>query len=71
MSMVKAKRCSDYCGLSCIDGSCPIADCREHPQRYDYIPTCNGCGLYRGCEDCYFMRDNHCSVNEMLEKEKR
>lgn len=57
--------------LSCIDGSCPIADYKEHPQKYDYKPTCNGCGLYKGCEDCYFMRDNHCSVNEMLEKEKR
>lgn len=51
--------------------SCPIADYREHPQRYERKPTCNKCGLYMGCEDCYFMRNDHCCVNEILEIEKR
>ena len=69
INVIKVKRCSDYCGLSCIDGSCPIADYRVHPQTYDCKqPTCSECGLYKGCEDCYFFCDNHCSVNEMRDK---
>lgn len=41
--------CSSYCGLACVDGSCPmIQNCR-----YD----CSMCWLYAGCADCVFSDD--------------
>ncbi len=62
------KICSDYVGVSCIDGSCPIANIDEYIERgYDVVRDCNDCCYYRGCDDCYWYRDNHCVIDEMLE----
>jgi hypothetical protein len=27
------KRCPEYCGVACIDGSCPIANREEYAER--------------------------------------
>lgn len=43
---MKDKFCHDYCGLHCVDGTCPKIENNEY--------TCEECWLYKGCEDCYF-----------------
>ena len=49
------KRCKNYCGVACIDGSCPIANRDEYIERgYDVVRKCEDCYYYKGCEDCYF-----------------
>lgn len=55
------ERCINYCGLRCIDGTCPNALAREYPE-YDFkFITCHECYTYRGCNDCYFYgREGMC-----------
>lgn len=49
------KICPEYCGVACIDGSCPMANIVEYMERdYDVVHNCNECHYYRGCKDCYF-----------------
>ena len=38
--------CEFYCGVSCVNGSCPKID-----NRYFH---CIDCLLYKGCDDCCF-----------------
>ena len=64
-------RCKKYCGVSCIDGSCPIANIDDYIERdYPVIRKCEDCHHYNGCEDCYFAgRDKsdplHCEDEEV------
>ena len=60
------KRCKGYCGVSCIDGFCPVARQDEYAERdYDIVHNCNECHYYRGCEDCYFNdKPEYCSKKE-------
>lgn len=46
--------CIGYCGVACVDGSCPYAD---KPYRE---PQCDECWLYKGCEDCCFDGTEQC-----------
>ena len=56
--MNESKRCPEYCGVACLDGSCPIAGREEYAERgYDTVNNCNECHLYKGCEDCCFESD--------------
>ena len=49
------KICRTYCGVACIDGTCPKANMDEYIERgYDAVRDCAECHYYRGCEDCYF-----------------
>ena len=58
---MKNERCEAYCGLSCIDGSCPVANREEYAERgYDVVYDCDECYRYRGCEDCYFEGTEDC-----------
>lgn len=57
------KRCKGYCGVSCVDGSCPMANREEYAERgYDLIDSCEECHYYKGCEDCCFDGDERCCV---------
>lgn len=58
------KVCPDYCGVACVNGSCPNAVYNDLLYS-DYGPDpadvgltgdlkCKDCGYYKGCEDCYF-----------------
>lgn len=67
---VKTKRCSQYCGITCVDGHCPNAlddmDRRSDTDAYaayhlDKKLSCSKCGYYRGCEDCYFAGTDMCT----------
>lgn len=66
-------RCKSYCGVACIDGSCPIANYEEYAERgYDTIKSCNECYHYKGCEDCAFDGMHFCpkyNKNEVTENE--
>lgn len=56
-----AKYCKNYCGLACIDGSCPNAQYEAADERYGYgiaedmgleKTKCKDCYKYKGCSDC-------------------
>ena len=54
-------RCKSYVGVSCVDGSCPVANREEYEERC--IPLCNSCRecwYYRGCEDCALDGTEYC-----------
>lgn len=62
--MKKRQICVDYCGVACVNGSCPnavyndllYADYGPDPADIglDGHTKCCDCHLYKGCEDCYF-----------------
>lgn len=64
-------RCKQYCGVTCINGACPIANIDEYIERdYPVVRKCDDCIYYKGCEDCYFAgRDKsdplHCEDEEV------
>lgn len=45
--------CKGYCGLSCVDGSCPQIEDKS----YD----CSECWLYKGCDDCCYVDSEYCT----------
>lgn len=50
------KRCRDYVGVACIDGTCPKANVDEYIEYcIPVIKTCSECHFYKGCEDCMFV----------------
>lgn len=56
------KRCKDYCGVACIDGSCPKANSEEYKERcMDVVKKCDDCHYYQGCNDCAFFGTDMCS----------
>lgn len=55
-------RCKNYCGLSCVNGSCPRALREEYEDMVmPGIYSCDECGYYKGCEDCAFDGTAYCS----------
>lgn len=47
------KQCKEYCGVSCVNGNCPIALREEYEERcYPVVEYCGECHYYKGCEDC-------------------
>lgn len=52
------KKCSEYCGVACTDGSCPNALREENPEYYEMCygtlkkTQCRHCAYNHGCEDC-------------------
>lgn len=58
----QSKRCKGYCGVTCVNGSCPNALADEYPEYgYEHC-TCDECGYYKGCEDCCFAdKDEYCT----------
>ena len=54
-------KCKGYCGLSCVDGSCPIANAEKYEEMcMDVIKKCDDCSFYKGCEDCAFADTEYC-----------
>lgn len=57
------KICKRYVGVSCVDGSCPIANIEKYME-YN-IPTitkCKNCYMYKGCEDCALYGTEYCDI---------
>lgn len=59
------KYCKSYCGVCCIDGTCPKANEEEYSERGCDVPkSCKECYRYKGCEDCYFADTEMCIMND-------
>lgn len=55
------KVCKGYCGIVCVDGSCPKANQEEYEERcMNVIKNCKDCPFYKGCEDCVFFDTQYC-----------
>lgn len=54
-------RCRNYCGVSCVNGTCPIANRDEYIERdIPVVWDCDYCHYYEGCKDCYFFENPEC-----------
>ena len=59
------KRCRDYVGVSCVDGTCPRANAEKYAERcMDAISNCDDCFYYKGCEDCALNGTEYCDKND-------
>lgn len=58
---MKDMRCKGYLGVSCVNGTCPIA-LREEYEEYGIpvVRSCNDCHKYNGCEDCAWEGTKQC-----------
>jgi len=57
--------CPNYCGVSCVDGSCPMALSEEYVERgCDVIRDCNECIYYKGCADCCSHSTEICDMEK-------
>lgn len=65
--MVEIKVCPNYTGVTCVNGSCPMAWAEER-QEYGIplVHSCDECTYYKGCEDCCFSGENGCEIDEKL-----
>lgn len=66
-------RCPNYCGITCVNGSCPKALQEEYEEcDCPVIKSCKDCGYYEGCVDCAFLDTEYCSWegNEYMKKLK-
>lgn len=56
------KYCRGYCGVTCVDGSCPAANREEYEERcIPVVRNCRECHMYKGYEDCYFDGTEYCT----------
>ena len=64
--------CKNYVGVSCVDGSCPIANMDDYYETH--IPSdkdCKECYRNKGCEDCALFDTKYCdkqAINESGDK---
>ena len=59
------KRCKQYVGVACIDGTCPGANFEEYIKYYIPVPSgCDDCFYYKGCEDCALYGTEYCEGKE-------
>ena len=59
--MAKEKRCVQYVGVACVDGTCPKANAEEYAERcMDVITKCADCSMYKGCDDCGLCNTEYC-----------
>lgn len=55
----------NYCGVTCVNGSCPSALANEYPEYWYKDVTCEECEYYKGCKDCAFYGIDNCvPINE-------
>ena len=55
------KRCREYVGVACVDGTCPMANREEYAERcIDVVDNCRECWMYKGCEDCALKGTEYC-----------
>lgn len=46
--MKKGEFCEDYVGVTCIDGTCPVANYELWPEYFSERPSCATCGYVKG-----------------------
>lgn len=58
----KMKFCSNYTGITCVDGNCPIARSEDYSEYGIDVPkNCKECSDYKGCEDCAWFGTELCA----------
>lgn len=58
---LKQRRCKEYVGVACVDGSCPIARMEEYEERgVPIVENCQDCIYYKGCVDCDLKDTEYC-----------
>lgn len=61
------KKCRNYTGVSCVNGTCPVALIDEHAERgMDIIRSCSECHYYEGCDNCIWQDNNACKIREKI-----
>ena len=50
------RRCVNYVGLACVDGSCAAQD----EYRNLKMDDCENCFYYKGCKDCAVSDTKYC-----------
>lgn len=67
---MRNKVCKGYCGITCVNGSCPNALSNEDAMRDDDALACahldkklhcKDCSYNKGCEDCCFYATEYCT----------
>ena len=54
-------RCPSYVGITCVNGSCPMALCDEFIEYgIPLVHNCDECGYYKGCDDCALSNTEYC-----------
>lgn len=74
-----AKRCKDYVGAACVDGSCPTANYNYYmdkgmpdiAEQFSDVKKCSQCGYYRGCEDCALDGTEYCETKRKSNNEEK
>lgn len=58
--------CPNFCALSCIDGSCPVAWMEEYIEYgCDVVHDCSECRYSHGlCKDCIYDGTEYCVVRK-------
>lgn len=60
------KRCKGYLGITCVDGSCPMANADRYEECcMDVIKSCDDCGFYKGCDDCALSGTEYCEESKI------
>lgn len=58
-------RCMNYCGITCVNGSCTNSLANEYPEYECEHVICEECSYYKGCTDCAFYGTDMCEpINE-------
>lgn len=61
--------CSTYVGVSCVDGTCPIANRDEYIEYgIPVVWDCAHCHYYEGCEDCALSGTKYCEMQVEIMK---
>ena len=66
------KRCKAYVGLTCVDGSCPVANYNyfidngmpDIAEIFADTRKCIDCAYYQGCEDCALADTEYCQSSK-------
>lgn len=55
--------CYRYCGVTCCNGNCPLANEEEYKERGIPVPKdCEECPNNYGCEDCAWNGTEKCTT---------
>lgn len=63
---MNVKMCPNYVGISCVDGTCPIANKEEYMECcIPVVSNCKECYCYKGCADCALSGTEYCENKEV------
>lgn len=67
-----SERCKYYVGVSCVDGTCPVARADDYAEySMPVVFNCDDCWLYKGCDDCALYGTDECEKNREAKNHDR